>query len=239
MFGPVGTTPYDLRFRLFGIPVTVSPWFWLAGLITGWQPDIRKHPDFLLIWIGCFFVSILVHEMGHALTALAFGWPPEVYLYGFGGLAVYRPTSGRTTGRSILISFAGPAAGFLLIGFILLLGMVLVASGWPQTLSPAVQDRLGEFLWDMTWINVAWGLVNLVPVLPLDGGRIAEALFIRFRPWDGPRLAVTLSVVVAVVAAVAFYLNRDRFGFGTYPAFFFGLLAMMNIQSLQQPRGPW
>jgi stage IV sporulation protein FB len=76
-----------------------------------------------------------------------------------------------------------------------------------------------------------------VPVLPLDGGRIAEALLIRFRPWDGPRLAVTLSVVVAIVAAVAFYLNREHFG--TYPAFFFGILAFSNFQSLQQPRGPW
>jgi Zn-dependent protease len=237
MFGPVGTTPYDLRFRLFGIPVTIIPWFWLAALVTGWQPKSNEHPDFLLIWIGCFFVSILVHEMGHALTALAFGWPPEIYLYGFGGLAIYRPTSGRTTGRSVLISFAGPAAGFLLFGLTLVLGIGLVASGWAQGLPQAWQERLGEFIWDMTWINLAWGLVNLVPVLPLDGGRIAEALLIRFRPWDGPRLAVTLSVVVAIVAAVAFYLNREHFG--TYPAFFFGILAFSNFQSLQQPRGPW
>jgi stage IV sporulation protein FB len=236
MFGPVGTTPYDLRFRLFGIPVTVIPWFWLVALVTGWQPDTREHLDLLLIWVVCLFVSILVHEMGHALTALAFGWPPEVYLYGFGGLAVYRPTSARSTGRSVLISFAGPAAGFLLFGFTLLLGFGLVASGWTQRLPLAWQSRFGDFMWDMTWINLAWGLVNLVPVLPLDGGRIAEALLLRFRPWDGPRLAATLSVVVAGVAAVAFYLNREHFG--TYPAFFFGLLAFMNIQSLQT-RGPW
>jgi len=236
MFGPVGTTPYDLRFRLFGIPVTVTPWFWLAGLITGWQPNTNEHLDKLVIWIVCLFISILVHEMGHALTALFFGWPPEVYLYGFGGLAVYRPTYGRTTGRSVLISFAGPVAGFLLFGLMFALGIVLLASGWLQQLQPAWRDRLGDFVWDMTWINLAWGLVNLFPVLPLDGGRIAESLLIRFRPWDGPHLTATLSVVVAIVAAVAFYLNREYFG--TYPAFFFGLLAFTNFQSLQT-RGPW
>jgi membrane-associated protease RseP (regulator of RpoE activity) len=214
----------------------VTPWFWLAGLITGWQPDTSERPDLLLIWIGCFFVSILVHEMGHALTALFFGWPPEVYLYGFGGLAVYRPTYGRTTARSVLISFAGPAAGFLLFGLAFAAGIALVASGWSQQLPPVWRERLVDFLWDMTWINVAWGLVNLLPVLPLDGGRIAEALLIRFRPWDGPRLAVTLSVVVAGVVAVAFFLNREHFG--TYPALFFGLLAFSNLQSLQTP-GAW
>ncbi len=238
MFGPVGTTPYDLRFRLFGIPVTVIPWFWLAALITGWHSDSRDHLGLLAIWIGCFFVSILVHEMGHALTALAFGWPPEIYLYGFGGLAVYRPTSGRTTGRSVLISFAGPAAGFVLYGLVWIADQLIVPSIWFENLQVPTQLGILNFLYWMERINLVWGLVNLIPVLPLDGGRIAEALLIRFRPWDGPRLAVTLSVVVAIVAAVGFYLNRERSGFGTYPAFFFGLLAFMNIQSLQT-RGPW
>ena len=236
MRAPVSTTPYDLRFGLFGIPINVTPWFWLAGLITGWRPNSGQHLDLLVIWIGCLFISILVHEMGHALTALFFGWPPEVYLYGFGGLAVYRPGYGRTTGRSVLISFAGPAAGFLLFGLMIALAMALAASGRPQQLELAWRNRLSDFLWDMTWINLVWGLVNLVPVLPLDGGRIAESLLVHFRPWDGPKLTVTLSVVVAVVAAVAFYLNREMFG--TYPAFFFGLLALVNIQSLQT-RGVW
>jgi stage IV sporulation protein FB len=233
MFGPVGTTPYDLHFRLFGIPVTVIPWFWLAALITGWTPQTGEKPALLVIWVFCFFVSILVHEMGHALTALFFGWPPEVYLYGFGGLAVYRPTHGQATAKSVLISFAGPAAGFLLFGLTFLAGIGVVASGWAQTLEPVWRERLGDFLWDMTWINLAWGLVNLLPVLPLDGGRIAEALLIRFRPWDGPRLAVTLSVVTAGVVAVAFFLNREYVG--TYPAIFFALLAFTNLQS----RGVW
>src|ERR1700677_2721198 len=118
MFGSVGTTPYDLRFRLFGIPVAVTPWFWLAALITGWHPDSRDHLGLLAIWISCFFVSILVHEMGHAFTALACGWAPQAYLDGCGGLTVYRPTAGHTTGRSVFISFAGPGAGFVVDGLI-------------------------------------------------------------------------------------------------------------------------
>jgi stage IV sporulation protein FB len=237
MLGPVGTTPYDLRLRLFGIPVIVTPWFWLAGLITGWHPKSAEHIDLLIIWIGCLFLSILVHEMGHALTALAFGWPPTVYLYGFGGLAVYRPTYGRTTGRSVLISFAGPGAGFLLYGATLAAEYGLASTEWVHTLDPNWKLRLGYFFLEMEFINLWWGLVNLLPVLPLDGGRIAEALFNRFRPWDGPRLAILLSVVVAGATAIFFVVHRDQYG--TYPALLFGLLAFSNIQSLQQPRGPW
>jgi Zn-dependent protease len=239
MFGAVGTTPYDLRLRLFGIPVTVSPWFWLAAVITGWMPG-KDGPNFgsLAIWIFCFFISILVHEMGHALTALAFGWPPQVYLYGFGGLAVYRPTAGRATWKSVLISFAGPGAGFFLFGVTTASGIVLLASGWAEGLPLVWHQRLADFFEDMFWINVLWGLVNLVPVLPLDGGRVVEALLSHFRPWDGPRLAAIVSVVVALLVAVGFFVLRNRFGTGTYPAFLFGLLAFMNIQSLQT-RGPW
>jgi stage IV sporulation protein FB len=237
MLGAVGTTPYDLRFRLFGIPVTVVPWFWLAAVITGWHENTEDRISLLFIWIGCLFVSILVHEMGHALTALACGWPPQVYLYGFGGLAVYRPTSSHTTGRSVLISFAGPGAGFFLYGLIRGTAYLLIESGWPQSLDRAWQLRLLEFLDDMVFINWYWGLVNLLPVLPLDGGRIAEALFNRFRPWDGPRLTAILSVVAAGATAVFFVMHREKYG--TYPALLFGLLAFSNIQSLQQPRGPW
>jgi stage IV sporulation protein FB len=232
MFGPVSTTPYDLRFRLFGIPVTVTPWFWLAGIIGGWQSSISEHLDLLLIWIGCLFVSILVHEMGHALTAQWFGWPPQVFLYLFGGVAVYRPGYGHTTTRSVLISLAGPGAGFVLYGLIRLLREFVVASGSLRTLDPAMLMRVADFFMQMEWINLWWGIVNLLPVLPLDGGRIAEALFQRARPWDGRRMAVMLSI--AVSAAVAFYFFAVNKNYGTFPAMLFAVLCISNVQMLQQ-----
>src|SRR5580700_3966985 len=215
MFGSVGTTPYDLRFCLFGIPVAVTPWFWLAGLITGWHENSEDRISLLFIWIGCLFVSILVHEMGHALTALACGWPPQVYLYGFGGLAVYRPTSGHTTGRSVLISYAVFCLKKKIYGLVYVAASTLIASECPQTLQPLWHIRLLAFFDFMEFINLWWGLVNLLPVLPLDGGRISEALFRRFRPWDGARLAAMLSVIVA--GGVAFYCYQHRERYGTYP----------------------
>jgi Zn-dependent protease len=232
MFGSVQPTQFDLRFRLFGIPVTVTPWFWLAGVLGGWNSGTREHLDLLVIWIGCLFISILVHEMGHAFLAKSFGWPPEVFLYLFGGVAVYRPGYGHTTTRSVLISLAGPGAGFVLYGLIRVLRELAVSSGWFHTLDPAARDRLGDFFFQMEWINLWWGLVNLIPVLPLDGGRIAEALLLRARPFDGRRLAVMLGV--AVSAAVAFYFFAVNKNFGTFPAMLFAVLCISNVQMLQQ-----
>ena len=118
MYAPVSTTPYDLRFRLFGIPVHVTPWFWLAGVFLSWRLVSSHRFDLELIWLACLFVSILVHEYGHDFFAELFGCYPEIFLYHFGGLAVFRPNSRFTTPRSILVSLAGPAAGFVLGGLV-------------------------------------------------------------------------------------------------------------------------
>lgn len=233
MFGTIQPTPFDLRFRLFAIPVTVSPWFWAVGIFSGWSPD---HFDLVIIWIGCLFVSILVHEMGHALTAQTFGWPPEVYLYQFGGLAVFRPGYGHTTARSVLVSLAGPGAGFVLYGLVKLLQIWLDGTIWYHTLDPVARDRLDDFFLQMEWINLGWGLVNLLPVLPLDGGRVAEALLMRFRPFDGRHLTIMLSIAASAAAAFYFVLHKDHYT--TFPAILFGILCISNVQSLQQ-RNPW
>jgi stage IV sporulation protein FB len=229
---PVSTTPYDLRFGVFGIPVHVTPWFWLAALIGGWKQDSSEHLDLVLIWVGSLFVSILVHELGHATLAKWFGWPPEIFLYFFGGLAVYRPGYGHTTSRSVLISLAGPGAGFILYGLIHLLRLAAFSSGWIFTIDRPTALRLADFFQQMEWINLYWGLVNLLPVLPLDGGRIAEAILVRVRSWRGSREAVILSVVVSAAAALYFFAINKRYG--TFPAMLFGVLCILNVQSLQQ-----
>ena len=77
-----GTTQYDLRFSVLGIPVRVHPTFWFIGLLLG---SATPQLSLVAIWIGCLFLSILVHELGHALAARSFGWPPDIVLHGFGG----------------------------------------------------------------------------------------------------------------------------------------------------------
>src|SRR3954464_14267452 len=80
-------TPYDLRFRLFGIPVRVHPLFWLFSAILGWN-WIEEGVAYVLLWVACVFISVMIHELGHIFMGLVFGSPGYIVLYSFGGLAV-------------------------------------------------------------------------------------------------------------------------------------------------------
>ena len=231
MFGEIGPTPLDLRFSLFGIPVSVNPTFWLAAIVLAWPEVARERYDRVIVWMACLFVSILIHEMGHALVAYGFGWPPQVYLYHFGGLAVYSPYHGHTATKSIAISLAGPGAGFLLYGVVWGVVLYLVTTRTHP-------GELGLFaLAQLEWINLYWGLVNLLPVLPLDGGQISRELFSHFFRRNGVELAIKLGIGVAALVALYFFMNRDAYG--TFPAILFGLLCLQNIQLLQAQRGSY
>ena len=62
-------TPYDLRFRLLGIPVRIHPMFWLIMALLGWE---NRNLGAVLLWVACALVSILVHEFGHGLMSKAY-----------------------------------------------------------------------------------------------------------------------------------------------------------------------
>jgi len=232
MFGSVGPTPYDLAFPVGSIPVRVNPSFWIIAVVFNLSLLDAGRVDLLLIWVACLFVSILVHELGHAFLANAFGWPPQVFLYHFGGLAVYSPDRGHTTGRSILISFAGPAAGFLLYGILMATLFALRQRG-----VVIADDRLRFAILQLQWINLWWGLVNLLPVLPLDGGRIVEAVCERYSFRSGREMALKISVGVAGAVAVAFLVLREQIGMSMYPVILFGFLCFQNLQELQARGG--
>ena len=222
MLGNVAPTPFDLRFTLFGIPVRVHPLFWLVSAAMGWTGFDHKYT---VIWVVCVFISILIHELGHALTAQYFGWPPHIVLYSFGGYASYQPGWGYTTLRRILIGFAGPMAGFLFYGIIFLVRQSylnqLVHPGSPASYA----------LRSLEHINLWWGLVNLLPVYPLDGGQIGRELLVKWNPANGVRLSLQLSLIFGGLVAILFYQHGD-----TYAALLFGALAVENLMSLSGPR---
>ena len=261
MFGFSGPTQYDLRFSLLGIPVFVNPMFWAMSAFMGWNvvttPGLG--PICLLIWIASIFVSILIHELGHAIFAKAFGWPPQIFLYHMGGLAVYQPYSGHTTGKNIAISFAGPAAGFLFFGLIKVAEFVLVhlqfipgSTGFffmpydqflfefnqaMQVVPIANQtERYTIFtLETLGYINFFWGLVNLLPVLPLDGGRICEAVCDQLNKHKGKQWAAIIGMVFAALAALYFFQGRQKFA-----GYFFAYLCYVNFTSFQRAKqGYW
>lgn len=223
MFGTVAPTPYDLRFSLFGIPVRVHPFFWLVTFLAARN---RHDPKLMLCWVVCVFVSILVHELGHALTAQYFGWPPHIVLYSFGGYASYQPTRGHSTAKQILILFAGPGIGFAL--YFLSGGIERLLDFQEVELTLLARVAFA----DLEWINLWWGLVNLLPVYPLDGGQICRVAATHWRGSHGVDISLRLSLITAVgVAMAAFKYTGDW-----YVPLLFGYMAVLNFQELQGAR---
>lgn len=228
MFGMVNPTPYDLRFWIANIPVRVHPLFWLVSLILGWNLGQGGRYDIVLLWVLCVFVSILVHELGHAVVARHYGYRPEIVLHSFGGYAAYIPTHWCGTAASVLISFAGPAAGFLFYGAI---SFLLTPRMIEFLVRHAPQQAAEMFLYSLAFlkhINLWWGLVNLLPVLPLDGGRISSTLLGHFLLRNGQEWAYRLSLVAAFL--VAYYAFQSG---QSYVALMFAYLGVQSLQALQ------
>lgn len=236
MFSEPPRSPYDLQFSLLGIPVRVHPYFWLVSLVLGLTGSTAD-PVNMLFWVLAVFISILVHEMGHALAIRAHGWQPWITLYGMGGLASYRATR-RTHRSEILIALAGPVAGFVLAAFILAAIMAArheVQFDWrsfprlPVWFEEFPNQRLNGFVWDLLYVNIFWGMLNLLPVVPLDGSHVArEVLELQF-PGDGLRRALLVSLFVAVAMAIYAIAKMKQ----PYICMMFAYLAYNSYAALQ------
>jgi len=155
-----------LRFRVAGFPVQVHPLFLLTALATGatgWRSPAR-----VVVWFSVVFLSVLIHELGHALAFRRFGHGASIALHGLGGRT--SSTGGRplTHRQELGLSLAGPAAGFLLGGLVLAL----------QHFTPVGQagGLVGYAVGSLLWTNFGWGILNLLPILPLDGGHALAAV---------------------------------------------------------------
>jgi stage IV sporulation protein FB len=242
LLGEPPRTQGDLNFRLLGVPVRIHPLFWLVALLLNYRaPDLPS----LLLWVVAVMVGVLIHEFGHATMMRVYGFYPWITLYGMGGLASYHPGSytvrGRSTLAQVLIAAAGPAAGFLAAGLILLgvraagyqvaagfFGGIPVVAFQPLPLTP-----LDLFLRYLLQVCVYWGLLNLLPIVPLDGGQIASQMLLAVNPSNGQRQALMLSVVVAVLMAAMSLMRWNDMFLGLL----FGYMAYGSYQALQAYSG--
>lgn len=241
-------TRYDLRFSIAGIPVRVHPLFWLIALVFG---SSSSSITGILTWIIAMFIAILIHELGHAFAMRTFGQGSSIVLHFAGGLTVPETIAwgGRyasialTPNQQAFISLAGPLAGFFLAGTLTALAAVLGAAivpnfifgfiPFPIIVLPIGGDFLNSLFMDLMWISIFWGIINLMPVQPLDGGSIARQILIQTDPYDGHRKALWLSVASgAIVAVLGLVVMRS-----TYMAILFGLLAFQSYQTLRSGAG--
>jgi Zn-dependent protease len=184
-------------------------------------------------------VSILVHELGHALMQQYFGGHPWITLYSFGGLASCNDCDRRPRSQ-ILISLAGPLAGFFLAAFVvsILLAtqhLVAIQFAWNPVVWMPFESRVADLaIFFLLYVNIFWGLLNLLPIYPLDGGQVSRQLFLIWNSSTGTLRSLELSAGIAILVAAYAAMQQDW-----YLAILFGALAFGNFQAIQFNRNRW
>ena len=149
----------------------------------------------IFLWVPIIFISVTVHEFGHALTAYAFGQKPQVQLVAMGGLTSYQGKNLKFW-KQFLIVLNGPLFGIMLF----LLATVLLKTGLASVPAAA------KFLTIMQVVNLFWSIVNLVPVLPLDGGQLMRIVLEALFGLKGFKASLLLGVIIAVSISVLFFI---------------------------------
>ncbi len=243
-------TQGDIHFRLGDTPVRIHPYFWIMTVLLGLNG--KTPPAALLAWVVAVVVSILVHEFGHAVWQRRYGGHPRITLYGMGGMAACDDCD-RSPRAQIEISLAGPVAGFLLAVLVIAcvrtvghqigvqtsekidfasLGVESVIPlrmlGLTFYWEPFAADIVNFLLGGLIQINILWGLVNLLPIYPLDGGRISREVCQLSHPQRG----ILLSLKISMICAAAMVLVGLSWG-SIFVAVFFGYLSYSSYRTLQ------
>jgi Zn-dependent protease len=209
--------------RLFGVPIRVDPSFFLMAILLGSPGSVEPRELLRLgIWTGVVFVSILWHELGHALAARIFGGKPRIELGIMGGLTSWEASGIRSTWALIAASLAGPLAGFALGGSIYLLA---------TELRPDPSSSLHLASYYAVWINLGWGALNLLPLLPYDGGQAMASALGGLAGERGRTAARVISLVVGL-GALGFAIAQGWL----WAAFLAGLGSWVSWRELRQAR---
>ncbi len=220
-----------MGFRLGSIPVQIHLSFFLTAVILS-AGRLQQNPVLVVEWAAVVLVSVMIHELGHALTGRVFGLSPRIDLHGMGGTTSWTQARGKITPtKSVLISVAGPGVG-IVVGAIVY-AVVLDRFG-AETLSLLLAGKLEPTLTqqialDVIWVNAGWGFVNLLPVLPMDGGNVLLTLLNAATKGRGERPARVISIVTALLGGtVAWIVFHDW-----WPALLAAMFAYDNFRALR------
>ncbi len=204
---------------VFGFEVRFELFFWLTTLFIAIRLG-EQHWGYAALWIALATVSVLLHELGHAIAYRHYGAKARIAMTGFGGLTYGTETDHITPKQQIVISLAGSTIEMLVLGF----PAMLIRSVW----DPAYGSWAYLTLTWLIWINVTWALVNLAPVWPMDGGKVLEQVFIIRSGHNRMRLVHKISIATGAVAVLVCWNYGLRFGI-----FLFLFFIVMNLFGLQ------
>jgi stage IV sporulation protein FB len=187
------------RVRILGFPVTIDiafPVFLAILAILGYFVSRFTYTE-LLIWLAAGTTAILLHELGHALAFRHYGLESSIQFWALGGLAIpvdQEAAAGLSDRQMLLVALAGPCVG-----------LVLGTAGLWIRLAVAGQGndiRFAAFIW--IFVNLGWGLFNLLPISGLDGGQVLLHLLQALLGARGRAIALAASILSsALVAALA------------------------------------
>lgn len=212
------------HFRLLGFPVHVGYGFIIFMVLIAVMPRGGDSQQFGLWLAGSVAAFTLLHELGHAIVARHVGAEAGISLEFMAGYTSFRPTRPISRPWSIVISLAGPGV------HIATSVAVLVAMGVnPLDHDSVLESHATQAIW---WAGPFIGLMNLIPVLPLDGGNVVMTVIDGIAPGKGHRIMVYVSVVITggALASAAFIDETRRF------AVFIGILFAVQLAAVFDDR---
>lgn len=190
--------------RVFGIDINVHGTFLLLLLWVTISDLIQSGTLFSAgartFFVLAIFGTVVLHELGHALTARRFGIRTrDITLFPIGGVARLERMPEKPF-QELLVALAGPAVNVVLAG--LLFGVLATSGRSPILVSPLATES-APFLVRLFWVNVSLAAFNLLPAFPMDGGRVLHAILAsRMDHVRATRIAARVGRGFAVVLGV-------------------------------------
>jgi hypothetical protein len=212
------------HFQFLGFPVHVRPGFWIFMLLV----VFAQGPHFGVPFAIFLAVFTLIHELGHAFAARYCECRAEIALDFMAGYAAYTPTHDLSKAERALISFAGPGVQIALGG-----ATYLAVRG-----SFALPEYGNAVQHAVLWAGPLIGALNLMPLLPFDGGHLAQIAVETVAPRRAHRVMQWSTIAFALVAIVFMSLQTSLFRwifFAVIPLF--SVVASMNAERAHERRG--
>jgi Zn-dependent protease len=217
----VPTNQSGIRLQLGELLILIRPAFFFIPLIGAMQVGPARG----VAWALIVLVSVLVHELGHAMAMRGFGYGAWIELHALGGLTHWLSPPGKVTTpkQRFLVTFAGPGSG-------LALGLLLLLVQHFTVVPPS--GLAGFVLQQGVYVNIVWSLINLAPIVPWDGGHLLDAGLEILTGKRRPTVVGLSSLVVALLGvAYAFYSQSFLLGYFAVQG------GLAGWQTLKQGRG--
>jgi Zn-dependent protease len=177
------------------IPISIHPFFWVFAVLFGFF--ISKSLLGTFIWVGIIFISVLFHELGHALTSIIFKQKPKIQLIALGGMTSYEGKNLNYL-KQFLIVLNGPIFGIILF---LIASAILYLNVFTNQIAIAT-------LKNIQMVNLFWSIVNLLPILPMDGGQLLRIVLESIFKERGFKISLFIGFVFAFILALAGFAFR-------------------------------